>query len=125
ALTQSAIDQGSDSLAAVLTYDYRKLDQNASLAKEKGTEQYVRQHTDLVNKGKATLTKQKQTVATKVVAVGVRQLGTESAELVIFRDRTLPGGHTNKATPPGLPAAVDLKLVDRLWRLDSLTFPAS
>ncbi len=124
ALTQSAIDQASSSLAAVLSYEYRKLDENAQLAKEKGTEQYVRQHTDLVNKARANLTRQKQVVATKVVGVGVRDLRAETARLVVFVDQTITRGDTNKSTTSGFAAVVDLKLVEQVWRLDSMTTSA-
>ncbi len=121
ALTQSAIDQASGALAAVLSYDYRKLDENAQLATEKGTEQYVRQHTDQVNKARANLTKQKHVVATKVVGVGVRDLRAETARLVMFMDQTVTRGDTNKSATTGFAAVVDLKLVEQVWRLDSMT----
>jgi Mce-associated membrane protein len=119
ALTQSVIDQTGAMLTAVLSYDYRELDQNAQLAKDKGTEQYLKQHTELINKTRQNATKQKQVVETKVVGVGVRELRPQSAKLLVFLDQTTTRGDTNKASTAGFAATVDLKLVERLWKLDS------
>jgi Mce-associated membrane protein len=119
--TQSAVDQATSALTTVLSYEYRTLDANAELAKQKGTDQYVQQHTELLNKARATATKQKQTVATKVVGVGVRDLTEGSARLLVFLDQTTTRGDTNKAATVGFAAVVDLKLLDGQWKLDSVS----
>ena len=125
AKTQTAADQGSAALAAVLSYDYRKLADNAEAARAKGTDAYVGQHTELLNKLKPVATKQKQAATTKVVAVGVRELHADTAKLVIFYDQTVTRGDTNKTATVGLAAVVDLRLVGGLWKLDSVNSFAS
>jgi Mce-associated membrane protein len=119
--TQVAVDQASVALAGVLSYEYRKLDENAQLATDKGTERYVRQHTELINKSRATANRQRHTVVTKVVALGVRDLKPDTARLVAFLDQTTTRGDTNKAATTGYAAVVDLRLVDGHWRLDSVS----
>jgi Mce-associated membrane protein len=120
AKTQTAVDQTSAALTAVLSYDYRKLDDNAQLAKDKGTDTYVGQYTGLLNTLRPVATKQKQTATTKVVATGVRELRAETAKLVVFYDQTVSRGDTNKTATAGLAAAVDLKLVGGQWKLDNV-----
>jgi Mce-associated membrane protein len=120
AKTQTAVDQGSAALAAVLSYDYRKLDESIQLAKEKGTDAYVGQHTELINTLRPVATKQKQSATTKVVGTGVRELRPDTAKLVIFYDQTVTRGDTNKTAKVGLTAVVDLRLVGELWKLDNM-----
>lgn len=122
--TQSAIDQASSALTTVLSYEYRTLDASAEQAKQKGTDQYVQQHTDLLNKTRSTATKQKQTVATKVVGIGVRELTASTARLLVFMDQTTTRGDINKAATVGFAAVVDLKLLDGQWKLDSVSSTA-
>lgn len=125
ALTQSAIDQASSALTSVLSYEYRALDANVELAKQKSTDQYIRQHTDALNKNRATVTRQKQTVATKVVGIGVKDLSPNSARLLVFLDQTTTRGDTNKAATVGIAAVVGIKLLDGQWKLDSVSNTAS
>jgi Mce-associated membrane protein len=121
ALTQLVIDQTGVLLTAVLSYDYRELDQNLQLAKDKSTEQYVRQHTELINKTRSNATKQKQIVETKVVGIGMRELHTESAKLLVFLDQITTRGDISKVSTTGFTALVDMKLIDKLWKLDNFT----
>jgi len=119
--TQSAIDQASNALTSVLSYEYRTLDANIEQARQKGTEQYARAHTDIVNKNRATATKQKQTVAVKVVGVGVKTLNPNSAQLLVFLDQTTTRGDTNKSATVGIAAIVEVRLLDGQWKLDSVS----
>jgi Mce-associated membrane protein len=125
AKTQTAVDQASAALTAVLTYDYRKLDDNAQLAKNMGTEAYVGQHTELLNRLKPIATKQKQAATTKVVGTGVRELRTDTAKLLIYYDQTVTRGDTNRTATVGLAAVVDLRLVGGQWKLDGVNSFAS
>lgn len=121
ALTQLVIDQTGVLLTAVLSYDYRELDQNMQLAKDKSTEQYARRHTELINNTRSNATKQKQIVETKVVGIGMRELHTESAKLLVFLDQTTTRGDISKVSITGFTAMIDMKLVDKLWKLDNFT----
>lgn len=123
--THTVQDQASHKLTEVLSYEYRSLDENLQLARDKGTDQYVRQHTELLNKNRQTATKQKQTVATKVLDVGVRELTANSAKLLVFLDQTTTRGDTNKSSTVGFSAAVELKLLDGQWKLDSVSTTAA
>jgi Mce-associated membrane protein len=124
ASTRSAADQGGGALAAVLSYDYRKLDDTIALAKQKGTDAYLAQHTDELNKARATATKQRQVVASKVAGVGVRDLRAETAKLVVFLDQTVTRGDTNRTSTVGLTYVVDLRLVGGEWKLDNVASTA-
>jgi Mce-associated membrane protein len=120
AKTQTAVDEASAALTEVLSYDYRKLDDNTSSAVNKGTEEYVARHTAAMDKVRGNATKQKQTVTAKVVAVGVRELQLDTATLVVFFDQTTARGDTNKSSTDGRAALVDLKLVGGQWKLDNV-----
>jgi Mce-associated membrane protein len=120
AATQTVLDQASSAIASVFSYDYRKLDDGLQLAKSRGTDAYVAQYTDLLNKLRPTATKQKQSATTKVVGAGVRELHADSAKLVVFYDQTITRGDTNKTATAGLAAEVVLKLVAGVWKLDSM-----
>ena len=121
AQTQSVIDQAGAMLVAVLSYDYRRLDENAQLAKEKGTDAYVAQHTDMLNKVRTTASRQKQLVTTTVAAAGVRDLRADTAKLVVFLDQATNRGDTNKTTTAGATVVVDLRLVGTQWKLDGVS----
>jgi Mce-associated membrane protein len=119
--TQSVIDQASAMLVAVLSYDYRRLDENAQLAKEKGTDAYVGQHTDMLNKARTTATRQKQLVTTTVAGAGVRDLRADTARLVVFLDQATNRGDTNRTATAGFTAVVDLRRVGTQWKLDGVS----
>jgi Mce-associated membrane protein len=118
AKTQTAVDQASAALTAVLSYDYRKLDDNSQVAQDRGTPDFASKHGDAMDKLRGTATKQKQVVTAKVVAVGVRELHLDAATLVVFFDLTTARGDTNKSSTEGRAAQVGLKLVGGQWRLD-------
>jgi len=118
AATQRVVDQASAALTAVFNYDYRTLDASLTAAKQKGTEDYAARHAEDLNKLRATATKQKQTIATKVVGVGVHDLRAQTAALVVFLDQTTTRGDQNRSTTAGLTAVVDLTLAGGEWKLD-------
>jgi Mce-associated membrane protein len=119
--TQSVIDQASAMLVAVLSYDYRRLDENAQLARDKGTDGYVGQHTGMIDKARGTATRQRQVVTTTVAGAGVRDLRADTARLVVFLDQATNRGDTNKTESVGFTAVVDLRLVGTQWKLDGMS----
>ncbi|MFL6141518.1 MAG: hypothetical protein ACJ72N_06570 [Labedaea sp.] len=121
AATQTVVEEASSALAAVFSYDYRKLDDGLQVARARGTDAYLTQHTELLNKLRPTATKQKQTATAKVVAAGVRELHADTAKLVLYYDQTITRADTNKTAAAGLAATVDLKRIGGVWKLDTVT----
>jgi Mce-associated membrane protein len=123
--TNSAVFATGGALAEVLNYDYRRLAENAQHAQARGTPRYVAQHTERMEAVRSTVTRQRQTVATRVVAMGVRDLRADTARLVVFLDQRVTRGDTDKTTLAGSAAVVDLALVDGQWKLDAISEPAA
>ena len=121
AQTQSAVDAANLGLAAVLSYEYRTLDQNAQIAQDRGTANYVAQRAGEMAKARNTIMRQHQTVTTKVVASGVRDLRAATARLVVFLDQTTTRGDTSRTVVTGYAAVVELRLVGGHWKLESVS----
>lgn len=123
--TNAAVFTTGGALAEVLSYEYRRLAENAQRAQARGTRRYVAQHTERMDQVRATVTRQRQAVTTKVVATGVRELRADTARLVVFLDQSVTRGDTDKTTVTGSVAVVDLALVDGQWKLDTISEPAA
>jgi Mce-associated membrane protein len=118
--TQAVVRAATDALGAVLTYDYRRLDDCIQAARANGTDAYAGRWTDQIDKLRTTATRQKQAVSTKVVGVGVRELHADTGQLVVFLDQTTTRGDTNRTATAGIAAVVDLKMIGGQWKLDNV-----
>ncbi|HEV2782312.1 MAG TPA: hypothetical protein VGX25_23215 [Actinophytocola sp.] len=123
--TASAVATASSALSEVLSYHHEKLDENAELVKANGTERYVAAHTEQLDQVRTTITRQQQEVVTTVVGVGVRDLRADTARLLVFLDQKTTRGDNNRTTVAGSAVVVELRLVDKAWKLDSVSDAAA
>jgi Mce-associated membrane protein len=123
--TRAAVEAAGAALSEVLSYEYRKLEENARSAAACGTQRYVAQHTERMNQARTTITRQRHAVTTRVAAIGVRELSAGTARLVVFLDQSLTRGDAGKTAVTGSTAVVELAIADGEWKLDSISEPAA
>jgi Mce-associated membrane protein len=119
--TASAVATATSALAEVLSYHYQKLDENAELVKANSTEKFVAAHTEQVDQARGTINRQELEVVTAVVGVGVRDLRADTARLLVFLDQKTTRGDNDRTTVAGSAVVVELRLVDKVWKLDNVS----
>jgi Mce-associated membrane protein len=123
ALTQTVLAAANSALPAVLSYDYRKLDDTAQRARERGTEAYVARHAQQLEAARATAVRQRHEVLTTVAGVGIRELQARTAKLLVFLDQKTTRGDTNRTAVTASTVLADFRLVDGQWRIDTVSDP--
>lgn len=118
--TEEVVEQVSDALAKVYSYDFARLDENERSGREVVTGEFAAEFVALFQQVKAVAPAQRTVVTAKVTAAAVKDLDGSRATILVFLDRQVRRGDGVAQTIAAERLSVGTQRVDGRWLISNV-----